>query len=86
MALPSQVHLFDRNGTFYFRRRIPKDLLSLHSSQQIIFSLKRRYRQEADRLARIEPVKLDQEFQHHRSNFQIIYEKKFVEKLFEFYL
>jgi hypothetical protein len=68
MTLPSQVHIFYRNGTFYFRRRIPKDLLSLHSSQQIIFSLKRRDRQEADRLTRIESAKLDQEFQYHRSN------------------
>ena len=68
MALPSQIHIFNRNGTYYFRRRIPKDLLSLYPSSQIIFSLKTKDRREADRLARIESVKLDQEFQHRRSN------------------
>jgi len=67
MTLPSQIHIFNRNGTYYFRRRIPKDLLSLYPSQQIIFSLKTKDRREADKLARIESVKLDQEFQHRRS-------------------
>ena len=67
VALPSQIHIFNRNGTYYFRRRIPKDFLSLYLSSQIIFSLKTKDRREADRLARIESVKLDQEFQHQRS-------------------
>lgn len=67
MALPSQIHIFSRNGTYYFRRRIPKDLLSFYPSQQIIFSLKTKDRQEADRLARIESVKLDHEFQQRRN-------------------
>ncbi|MEE8207831.1 MAG: DUF6538 domain-containing protein [Nitrosomonadaceae bacterium] len=35
--------------------------------QQIIFSLKTKGHREAYRLARIESVKLDQEFQHRRS-------------------
>ena len=67
MALPSQIHLFNCNGTYYFRRHIPKDLLSFYPSQQIIFSLKTKERRETDRLVRIESVKLDQEFQHQRS-------------------
>ncbi|SFH55306.1 hypothetical protein SAMN05216299_12159 [Nitrosospira sp. Nsp14] len=63
MDLPSQIHVFNRNGTYHFRRRIPKDLLSLYSSSQIVFSLKTKDRKEADRLARVESFKLDQEFQ-----------------------
>jgi hypothetical protein len=51
MDLPSQIHVFNRNGTYYFRRRIPKETKD---------------RKEAERLARIEGVKLDHEFQQHR--------------------
>ena len=66
MDLPSQIHVFNRSGTYYFRRRVPKDLLSLYPSGQVVFSLKTKDRKEADRLARAESVKLDQEFQRHR--------------------
>jgi integrase len=66
MDLPSQIHVFNRNGTYYFRRRIPKDLLSLYPSDQIIFSLKTKDRKEADKLARAESVRLDQEFERKR--------------------
>lgn len=48
-----------------FRRRVPKDLLSLYPSDRIIFSLKTRDRKEATRLARAESVRLDQEFERH---------------------
>lgn len=66
--MPSQIHVFNRNGTYYFRRRVPKDLLSLYPSSQIIFSLKTKDRREADRLARLESVRLDQEFQLKRTH------------------
>lgn len=66
--MASQIHVFNRSGTYYFRRRVPKDLLSLYPSSQIIFSLKTKDRKEADRLARIESVRLDQEFQRRRSH------------------
>src|SRR5690348_8315491 len=68
MDLASQIHVFNRNGTYYFRRRVPKDLLSLYPSLQIIFSLKTKDRREADRLARAESVKLDKEFQRQREH------------------
>ncbi len=66
--MPTQIHVFNRNGTYYFRRRVPKDLLSLYPSGQVVFSLKTKDRKEADRLARAESVKLDQEFQRHRAH------------------
>lgn len=68
MDLPSQIHVFNRSGTYYFRRRVPKDLLSLYPSGQVVFSLKTKDWKEADRLARAESVKLDQEFQRHRAH------------------
>ena len=68
MDLPSQIHVFNRNGTYYFRRRIPKDLLSLYPSDRIIFSLKKRNPKEAARLARAESVRLDQEFERKRGH------------------
>lgn len=70
MDLPSQIHVFNRNGTYYFRRRVPKDLLSLYPSSQIIFSLKTKDRREADRLARQESVRLDQEFHLKRTHLE----------------
>ena len=38
--MASQIHVLNRSGAYYFRRRVPKDLLSLYPSSQIIFSLK----------------------------------------------
>lgn len=71
MTLPSQIHVFSRNGTYYFRRRIPKDLLNqYYPAKQIIFSLRTKDRREADKLARIKSVQLDQEFQHKRDTFE----------------
>lgn len=58
-----QVHMIKRNGIYYFRRRVPKDLLSHYSPQtEIKFSLKTGDHTAADRLQRIESVKLDEEF------------------------
>jgi len=68
MDLPLQIHVFNRNGTYYFRRRIPKDLLSLYPSDKIIFSLKTKDRKEADGRARAESVRLDQEFERKRGH------------------
>jgi integrase len=58
-----QVHMVKRSGVYYFRRRIPKDLLSHYSPQtEFKFSLKTSDPAEAERLQRIESVKLDEEF------------------------
>lgn len=62
-----QIHMVKRNGVYYFRRRIPKDLLPHYSPQtEIKFSLKTSDASEADRLQRIESVKLDEEFERIR--------------------
>jgi hypothetical protein len=45
--MASQIHVFNRSGTCYFRGRVPKDLLSLYLSSQIIFGLKTKNRKEA---------------------------------------
>ncbi len=66
MDVPSQIHILNRKETYYFRRRIPKDLVRFYPSEQIIFSLKTKDRKEADRFARIESVRLDREFQQRR--------------------
>lgn len=62
-----QIHMIKRNGVYYFRRRIPNDLVTHYSKQEIIFSLKTRDPAEADRLQRFESVKLDAEFQSLRN-------------------
>jgi len=61
--LRKQIHMINRKGIYYFRRRIPQDLLSHYSpKREFIFSLKTGDSAEADRLQRIESVKLDEEF------------------------
>jgi hypothetical protein len=57
--IASQIHVFNRNGTYNFRKPVPKDTLSLYSSSQIVFSPKAKVQKEAHRCARIEPVKLE---------------------------
>ncbi|WP_235562275.1 site-specific integrase [Methylophilus sp. Leaf414] len=61
-----QIHMINRNGVYYFRRRIPKDLVSHYKKNEIIFSLKTSEHSEADRLQRQESVKLDEEFRRIR--------------------
>lgn len=61
-----QIHMINRNGVYYFRRRIPKDLVSHYQKNEIIFSLKTSEHSEADRLQRQESVKLDEEFRRIR--------------------
>ncbi|HSI21236.1 MAG TPA: DUF6538 domain-containing protein [Verrucomicrobiae bacterium] len=69
MTVASQTHLYLRNGTYYFRRRIPTDLLQhYHPKVELNYSLKTKDRREAERLARLEAVRVDAEFQTVRRN------------------
>lgn len=64
MNLPKQTHLVNRDGTYYFRRRIPLDLRSHYSPQkELFYSLNTKDYAEACRLCRAESVKSDNEFQ-----------------------
>ena len=63
MKMATQTHLFLRNGVYYFRRRIPLDLLNHYFPETIRkYSLKTKDRRKAEVLARLEAVKVDQEF------------------------
>lgn len=69
MTLPIQTHLTSRNGTYYFRRRIPLELLPHYAPKlEITFSLKTKDLKEAERLSRVEAVRLDTEFERFRNN------------------
>ena len=73
MNLPIQTHLITRNGTYYFRRRIPTELLKYYSPRlEIIFSLKTKDLREAERLSRAESVRLDIEFDRLKINLTLI--------------
>jgi integrase len=78
--LRKQIHMINRKGVYYFRRRIPTDLVAHYSKQEIIFSLKTRDPAEADRLQRLESVKLDAEFERLRNKPQPISVKASVAK------
>lgn len=69
MTLPIQTHLTSRNGTYYFRRRIPLELLPHYAPKlEITFSLKTKDLKEAERLSRVESVRLDDEFERFKNN------------------
>lgn len=62
------IHMYLRNGVYYFRRRVPKDLLQHYSPKlEFNYSLNTSDRAEADKLQRVESVKLDEEFERVRN-------------------
>jgi hypothetical protein len=57
------TRLWRRGATYYFRAKVPQDLLKHYSpKRELKFSLDTRDRSEAVRRVRVESVKLDQEF------------------------
>jgi integrase len=68
MKLATQTHLASIDGVYHYRRRIPKDLIAIYSpKREIKFSLKTKDKRKAEQLARIESVRVDQEFSLHRA-------------------
>lgn len=64
----TQTNLVRRGQVYYFRARIPEDLReSYGSSAEKTFSLRTKDKAEAIAKARIERLKLDQEFDHKRA-------------------
>lgn len=60
--------LLCRDGTYYFRAKIPTDLLPFYEPQrEIKFSLKTKDKQKAWQLAQIESLRLDAEFARRRN-------------------
>src|SRR5215510_2506683 len=62
--VPTQhTHLWRRGATYYFRAKVPVDLLQHYApKREIKFSLKTNDRKEAERLVRQAAVKQDEEF------------------------
>jgi integrase len=54
--------LFCRGKTYYYRRRVPADLLAHFGRKEIIFSLQTSDKKQASEKARVEDVKCDQQF------------------------
>lgn len=58
--------LLKRGDTFYFRAKVPADLLPCYPGAEIKFSLRTRDKQKAWQLAQLESLRLDREFNQHR--------------------
>ena len=56
------THTQKRNGVYYFRRKIPLDLIAHYGKAEIALSLKTKERKEAEPLARKWGVFYDDEF------------------------
>ena len=69
MTLPKQTHLQNHKGTYYFRRRIPLELLPFYSPKlEIRYSLKTKDYEIAKTRARKESANVDKDFESFRSN------------------
>lgn len=61
-------HTIKRNGTYYYRRRIPQDLIAVHNGQrEVYYSLRTKDRAVADRKARKASGLLDDEWDQMRA-------------------
>lgn len=56
------MHITRRNGVYYFRKKIPADLVAIYGKREIIYSLRTKDRATAARLALRAAVQLDDEF------------------------
>lgn len=62
------THLAKRGSRYYFRRKIPLDVLPHYKGREVMRSLGTSDRREAERLARTIGVELDREFERLRAN------------------
>ena len=72
-AMQNQTRLILRGSTYHFRAKVPADLRgSLEQKHEVVRSLRTKDKREAERLARIESVKLDAEWQRLRDESGIV--------------
>lgn len=64
--MAKQPHLTRRGNVFWYRRRVPTDLVEVMGRRSLFFSLRTSDRREAQERARLEDVKHDQLFRKHR--------------------
>lgn len=64
--LKHQTHLAKRGSVYWFRCRVPVDLVQQYGKPDIRFSLKTKDKNEAIHKARLEALKYSQEFEHKR--------------------
>lgn len=62
------THLAKRGSRYYFRRKVPLDVLPHYKGREVMRALGTSDRREAERLARAIGVELDREFERHRAN------------------
>ncbi len=62
------THLAKRGSRYYFRRKIPIDVLAHYKGKEVMRSLGTSDKREAERLARAIGVDFDQEFARLRAN------------------
>ena len=67
----AEYHL-QRDGIFYYNRRIPDDVSAQYASNRVVFSLKTRSRPAAFRLAASVTGQLEKQWLHFRSEKQPI--------------
>ncbi|MGH1379227.1 MAG: DUF6538 domain-containing protein [Alphaproteobacteria bacterium] len=64
------TNLFRRGATYYFRSRVPKDILDTYGKDEEKFSLKTKDYKEAIKRARVESAKVEGKFATHRREIE----------------
>ncbi|KAF5059763.1 Phage integrase family protein [anaerobic digester metagenome] len=72
MSLCNHLQRRGSSGNYYFRVRIPSDILEVYApKKEIVFSLKTKDPKEAKARCRVEAVRIDQEFEEHRRRLEL---------------
>lgn len=72
LSLCNHLQRRGSSGNYYFRVRIPSDLLEVYApKKEIVFSLKTKDPKEAKARCRVEAVRVDQEFEEHRRRLEL---------------
>jgi len=72
LSLCNHLQRRGSSGNYYFRVRIPSDLLEVYApKKEIVFSLKTKDPKEAKARCRVEAVRIDQEFEEHRRRLEL---------------
>jgi len=72
LSLCNHLQRRGSSGNYYFRVRIPSDLLEVYApKKEIVFSLKTKDPKEAKARFRVEAVRVDQEFAEHRRRLEL---------------
>lgn len=68
--MPKHPRLLNRKGTYYYRAKVPADIIDSYGKTEETFSLRTKDHKEALRLVKISAVEVDERFKAHRQKLR----------------